>query len=123
LRLTEKAGKADELEAFLRKALRLVEDERETVAWFAVAIGGSLYAIVDAFPHEQGRQSHLDDPVAAALFGEAAELLEAQPEIEYVDVLAANVRIPRGHTSVRATGIASASRVVPPKLGEGSCHR
>jgi quinol monooxygenase YgiN len=91
VRLTAKAGKADELEGFLRGALPLVQDEPETVAWFAVAIGGGSYAIVDAFPHDQGRQAHLDGPVAAALFAKADELLEVQPEIEYVDVLAAKL--------------------------------
>jgi quinol monooxygenase YgiN len=91
VRLTAKAGKVDELAAFLRDALPLVQDEPNTVAWFAVAIGGASFAIVDAFPDEQGRQDHLDGLVAAALFARADELLEAQPEIEFVDVLAAKL--------------------------------
>jgi quinol monooxygenase YgiN len=91
VRLTAKAGKADELAAFLRDALPLVQDEPDTVAWFAVAIGEAAFAIIDAFPDEQGRQAHLDGPVAAALFAKAEELLEVQPEIEYVDVLAAKL--------------------------------
>lgn len=90
VRLTAKAGKAQELAAFLRDALPLVRDEPDTIAWFAVTSGGASFAIVDAFPDEQGRQAHLDGPVAAAL-GRAGELLEAQPEIEYVDVLAAKL--------------------------------
>jgi quinol monooxygenase YgiN len=91
VRLTAKAGKIDELAAFLRDALPLVQNEPDTVAWFAVAIGGPSFAIIDAFPNEQGRQAHLDGPVAAALLTRAGELLEAQPEIEYVDVLAAKL--------------------------------
>jgi quinol monooxygenase YgiN len=91
VRLTAKAGKVDELAAFLRDALPLVQDEPDTVAWLAVAIGGASFAIIDAFPDEQGRQSHLDGQVAAALLARAGELLEAQPEIEYVDVLAAKL--------------------------------
>jgi quinol monooxygenase YgiN len=91
VRLTAKAGKADELEAFLRSALPLVEDEPDTIAWFAVAIDASSYAIVDAFPNEQGRQAHLDGPVAAALFAKADELLAVPPQVEYVDVLAAKL--------------------------------
>jgi quinol monooxygenase YgiN len=94
VRLTAKAGKADELAAFLRDALPLVQDEPDTVAWFAVAIGEASFAIVDVFPDEQGRKAHLDGPVAAALLGKAGELLEVQPEIEYVDVLAA--KLPAG---------------------------
>ena len=64
---------------------------RLATLWFAVAIGGESFAIVDAFPDEQGRQAHLDGAVAAALFAKADELLEVQPEIEYVDVLAAKL--------------------------------
>jgi quinol monooxygenase YgiN len=91
VRLTAKAGKIDELAAFLRDALPLVQGEPDTVAWFAVAIGGPSFAIIDAFPDEQGRQAHLNGPVAAALLTRADELLEAKPEIEYVDVLAAKL--------------------------------
>ena len=91
VRLTAKAEKVDELAAFLRDALPLVQDEPDTVAWLAVAIGGASFAIVDAFPDEHGRQAHLDGPVAAALLTRADELLEAQPVIEYVDVLAAKL--------------------------------
>jgi quinol monooxygenase YgiN len=91
VRLTAKPGKVDELAAFLRDALPLVQDEPATIAWFAVAIGEGSFAIIDAFPDEQGRQAHLDGLVAAALFARADELLEAQPEIEYVDVLAAKL--------------------------------
>jgi quinol monooxygenase YgiN len=91
VRLTAKAGKVDELAAFLRDALPLVQDEPDTAAWLAVAIGGASFAIVDAFPDERGRQAHLDGAVAAALLTRAGELLEAPPEIEYVDVLAAKL--------------------------------
>jgi quinol monooxygenase YgiN len=91
VRLTAKAGKVDELAAFLRDALPLVQDEPDTVAWLAVKIGGASFAIIDTFPDEQGRQAHLDGPVAAALLTRAGELLEAQPQIEYVDVLAAKL--------------------------------
>lgn len=91
VRLTAKAGKADELASFLRDALPLVQAEPDTIAWFAVAIGGESFAIIDVFPDEQGRQAHLDGLVAAALLARAGELLEAPPELEYVDVLAAKL--------------------------------
>jgi quinol monooxygenase YgiN len=94
VRLTAKAGKAEGLAAFLRDALPLVQDEPETVAWFAVAIGAESFAIIDAFPDEQGRQAHLNGLVAAALFARAGELLEVEPQIELVDVLAA--KLPAG---------------------------
>jgi quinol monooxygenase YgiN len=94
VRLRAKAEKAEEVAAFLRDALPLVQDEPDTVAWFAVAIGEESFAIIDVFPDEQGRQAHLAGPVAAALLASASELLEVQPEIEYVDVLAA--KLPAG---------------------------
>jgi quinol monooxygenase YgiN len=85
------AGKEDELASCLVEALPLVEDEPETVAWFAVRTGASSFAIVDAFPDEAGRQAHLDGPVAAALIERADELLAERPQIERVDVLAAKL--------------------------------
>ena len=93
VRLEARAGKADELESFLADALPLVEEEPETVAWFALRLGPSSFAVVDAFPDEAGRQAHLDGAVAAGLVGRADELLAAQPTIEPVDVLA--TKLPR----------------------------
>ena len=46
---------------------------------------------MDAFPDEQGRQAHLNGLVAAALSARAGQLLEVQPQIEHVDVLAAKL--------------------------------
>lgn len=94
VRLEAKAGKEDDLAAFLADALPLVQDEPETVAWFAVRKDTSSFAIVDAFPSEAGRQAHLGGAVAAALTARAGELLATPPDIEHVDVLAA--KLPEG---------------------------
>jgi quinol monooxygenase YgiN len=91
VQLEAAAGKEEELASFLIDALPLVEAEPRTVAWFALRTGASSFAIVDAFPDEEGRQAHLDGAVAAALIERAAELLAAQPQIEPVDVLAAKL--------------------------------
>jgi quinol monooxygenase YgiN len=88
VRLEAKEGMEEELAGFLRSAVPLVEDEPATVAWFALRLGPSSFAIVDAFPDESGRQAHLDGPVAAALLGKADELLAEPPSIEPADVLA-----------------------------------
>jgi quinol monooxygenase YgiN len=88
VRLEAKEGMEEELAGFLRSAVPLVEDEPATVAWFALRLGPSSFAIVDAFPDESGRQAHLDGPVAAALLGKADELLSEPPSIEPADVLA-----------------------------------
>jgi quinol monooxygenase YgiN len=91
VRLEARAGKEEELAAFLLDAVQLVEDEPETIAWFAVRAGTSAFAIVDVFPDETGRRTHLDGPVAAALLERAGELLADAPQIEPVDVLAAKL--------------------------------
>jgi len=91
VRLEAKAGKENEVAAFLRDGLPLVQDEPRTVAWFAVKVGPSSFAIVDVFPDPDGRQAHLDGAVAAALLEKANELLAEPPQIEHVDVLAAKL--------------------------------
>ena len=91
VRLEARAGKEEEVAAFLQGALPLVNDEPDTVAWFGIRIGESSFAIVDAFPDQAGRQAHLDGPVAAALMEHAGELLASPPVIEPVDVLAAKL--------------------------------
>ena len=92
VRLEAQPGKEQELEAFLTQALPLVEDEPDTLAWFAVRTGASSFAIVDVFPDEAGRQAHLDGPVAAALTAKAQELLAQPPQIENADVVAAKLK-------------------------------
>ena len=91
VRLEAKVGLEAELASFLRDALPLVQAEPQTIAWFALQTGPSSFAIVDAFPDEQGRGAHLNGPVAAALLARAAELLIEPPEIQQVDVLAAKL--------------------------------
>ena len=91
VRLEAQAGKEDELFAFLRGALPLVEDEPRTVVWLGLQTGPASSAIVDAFLDEKGRQAHLAGAVAAALTEKAGALLAYPPEIERVDVLAAKL--------------------------------
>jgi quinol monooxygenase YgiN len=88
VRLEAKAGHEEALAEFFREALPLVQAEPETVAWFALRISDSSFAIVDAFPDEHGRQAHLDGAVAAGLLARADELLAAPPDIQRADVLA-----------------------------------
>jgi quinol monooxygenase YgiN len=89
--LEARAGKEQAVAEFLRSAVPLVESEPKTIAWFAVQIGASSFAIVDVFPDDDGRQAHLAGPVAAALMEKAGELLAEPPSIEQVDVLAAKL--------------------------------
>jgi quinol monooxygenase YgiN len=93
VRLLAKPGKEAEVTSFLEAGLSLVEEEPATIAWFAIRIGPSEFAIFDAFPDDAGRQAHLAGRVADALMAQAPELLEQPPVIESVDVLAA--KLPR----------------------------
>lgn len=90
VRLEIRAGRENEALALLRDALPLVENEPETIVWFALRSGTASFAIVDAFPDESGRQAHLEGAVAAAL-GERADLFSEPPRIEPVDVVASKL--------------------------------
>lgn len=91
VRLEAKAGQEAEVEKFLHGGLPIVQDEPDTVAWFALRLGPTTYGIFDAFPDESGRHAHLAGRVAAALMARAPELLAHPPVIERADVLAAKV--------------------------------
>src|SRR6185436_14480392 len=91
VRLEAKAGKEEEVAAFLKSGLPIVEEEPATLAWFGLQLGPSTFGIFDAFPDEAGRQAHLSGRVAAALMAKASDLLSQPPSIEKVDVLAAKL--------------------------------
>jgi quinol monooxygenase YgiN len=91
VRLEAKSGKEKDVENFLQEGLSLVQQEPETLAWFAIRLGPSTFGIFDAFPGEGGRQAHLSGQVAAALMARASELLSQPPVIERVDILAAKL--------------------------------
>jgi quinol monooxygenase YgiN len=89
--LKAKPGKEDELAEFLRGALPLAQDERDTTAWFAIKIDEGTYGIFDVFPSEEGRQAHLNGPIAGALMARADDLLSDAPDIRPIDILAAKL--------------------------------
>ena len=86
--LESKAGKEKELEEFLKSAQPLAESEQGTQTWYAVKLAPSKYAIFDTFADETGRDAHLNGPIAKALFGRAKELLESEPAVLQLNVLA-----------------------------------
>jgi quinol monooxygenase YgiN len=91
VRLQARHGSENQLEEFLVKAVPAVQREPATSAWFAVRFGRGEYGIVDAFPNEAGRAAHLAGAVAAALMGQGRELLEGEPRIEKVGILASKL--------------------------------
>jgi quinol monooxygenase YgiN len=90
-RLEAKAGKAEELAAFLKQGLALSRKEASTPLWFALRLGPTTFAIFDAFPDEASRQAHLSGPIAAALMAHAPALLSSPPSIEPLTVLGAKI--------------------------------
>lgn len=84
------AGKEAEVEAFLKSGLALVDEEPDTVAWFAIRFDESTFGIFDAFPGDEGRDAHLNGKVAEALMAGVGEIIE-QPTIQQADVLAAKL--------------------------------
>jgi quinol monooxygenase YgiN len=84
-----KPGKADELGAFLAKAQPLAVAEPGTITWYAFKLSDTTYGIFDTFPDENGRQAHLNGPIAAALGQTGPGLLAKDPDIRMTDILAA----------------------------------
>ena len=92
VRLEAKPGKEKELGDFLASALPLAQNEPGTIHWYALRIGPSTYGIFDTFEKEEGRQAHLNGPIAAALVARAPELLSQPPVIEQVELLAVKAK-------------------------------
>ena len=89
--LKAKPGKEAELEAFLKSALPLANQEAGTLVWFAVRLDASTFGIFDAFADEAGRNAHLSGPIAAALMAKWQDLLAELPNIQKINVLAAKL--------------------------------
>lgn len=87
VRLEAKKGKEAEVERFLQNGLQQVENEHDTVTWFALRLNPTTFGIFDTFPDNQARESHLTGEFAKALKKRTAELFTQPPVIEKVDVL------------------------------------
>ena len=91
VRIEAKPEYADEVEAMLRGAQELAEQEQGTVTWFSFRENTTTFGVFDTFEDEQGRQAHLTGRIAAAL-GEAAQTkLSAPPVVALVDLLGTKV--------------------------------
>lgn len=88
VRLEAKPGKEGAVKEFLHSALPLVEQEPGTKPWLAVQFCPSTFGIIDAFPDEAARETHLGGPVGKALAARADELFASPPDITHLDVLA-----------------------------------
>ena len=91
VKLEAKLGKEDEVEQFLKDGLPIVQEEPDTVAWFAIRLAPSIFGIFDVFPDESGRQAHLSGQIAAALMEKSSDLLASPPSIEKIDIIASKL--------------------------------
>ncbi len=87
--LEARPGKEEELAAFLTQAQPLAAAEPGTVTWYAFKLSDTTYGIFDTFAGEDGRQAHLNGPIAAALGQAGPGLLAKDPDIQKTDILAA----------------------------------
>ncbi len=90
VRIEAVPGREADVESFLEGGLSLVNEEPDTITWYAIRLGPSTFGIFDTFPDDSGRQAHLSGQVAAALMENVGELIE-EPTIEPVDVIAAKL--------------------------------
>jgi len=86
--LKAKPEKRGEVEALLKSALLLAQQEKQTITWYSFAEDEGSYGIFDTFDTEAGRQAHLDGPIAKALMSKAGELLAEPPRIHKIALLA-----------------------------------
>lgn len=97
--LRSKPGAADALAGFLAGGAAAVhETEPLTLQWIAQREGDDTFRIVDFFASDDGRQAHFAGQVAAALQGQAPDLVAGGwdggvvPNITNAQVLSSHVR-------------------------------
>lgn len=85
-----KEGQAEAVENLLLAGEKLVQDESNTVSWYAIQLDSMTHAIVDTFADNAGRDSHLNGQVAAALMENAPAILDGfeTSAIQTIDILA-----------------------------------
>jgi quinol monooxygenase YgiN len=86
--LEAKAGKGEQLAAFLKAGRELAVAEQGTVTWYAFKISDTSYGIFDTFATDDARTAHINGQIPAALTQVSADLLAREPDIQPVNVLA-----------------------------------
>jgi quinol monooxygenase YgiN len=86
--LEAKAGKGEQLAAFLKAGRDLAAAEEGTVTWYAFKISDTSYGIFDTFATGDARTAHINGQIPAALAEVSADLLAREPDIRPVNVLA-----------------------------------
>jgi len=86
--LEARAGKGEQLAAFLKAGRELAVAEQGTVTWYAFKISDTSYGIFDTFATDDARTAHINGQIPAALTQVSADLLAREPDIRPVNVLA-----------------------------------
>ena len=86
--LEAKAGKGDQLAAFLKAGRDLAVAEQGPVTWYAFKISDTSYGIFDTFATGDARTAHINGQIPAALAQVSADLLARAPDIQPVSLLA-----------------------------------
>src|SRR6187399_1952570 len=86
-RLEAKPGIENEVAKLLEAGLTMAKQEPTTPLWFALRLGPTTFGVFDAFADDNGRQAHLNGPIAKALMAKAPELFAKPPTIEPLEVL------------------------------------
>jgi quinol monooxygenase YgiN len=87
-RLKPKAGKAADVETFLKQGAQMAAQEKGTVNWYALKQDDGQYSIFDTFEDEAGRDAHLNGDIAKALMSKWSELFEGELQISKIGILA-----------------------------------
>jgi len=83
-----KADKGDELGELLKSARDMAAEEGGTITWYAFKMSNTTYGIFDTFETEEGRQAHLSGPIVKALGEAGPDLLDGEPMIMQLEILA-----------------------------------
>jgi quinol monooxygenase YgiN len=91
IQVEAKPDRVPEVEAMLTAAVDHVRREGLAVVWFALRLGPTTFAIVDAFTSEADRQAHWNANGATLTGPAAADLFATAPSVAQVDVIAAKL--------------------------------
>jgi quinol monooxygenase YgiN len=86
--LKAKPGKETELKEFLKQGAQMAAQEPGTATWYALDEDDGRFSIFDTFEDEDGRDAHLNGPIAKALMEKASELLAEPPQIHKIKLIA-----------------------------------
>jgi quinol monooxygenase YgiN len=86
--LKPKAGKAADVEAFLKQGAQMALKEKGTVSWYGLKEDDGRYSVFDTFDDEAGRDAHLNGDIAKALMAKWSELFDGELHINKIGILA-----------------------------------